>query len=193
MLESIEFQYPGCKELLLSAGLSVQAQDHYPNRTAIDQRGEESINRDAKTAGRINKFYSSESSILKWTLNRPHQSANTSELKSMTGINQQNFVYKSLRPNEIIKSEKKVRRIVKVLQEEYISPFSGELDKSQLYNLSSGIPVPEDLAEMILRTTEDGHNEYSSFLENRLEGIARCFTTPSREGLFQFFTIQPGK
>ena len=47
-----------------------------------------------------------------------------------------------------------------------INPFSGELDKSQLYNLSSGIPVPEDLAEMILRTTEDGHNEYSSFLEN---------------------------
>ena len=36
MLESIELQYPGCKELLLSAGLSVQANDHYPNRTAID-------------------------------------------------------------------------------------------------------------------------------------------------------------
>ena len=36
MLESIELQYPGYKELLLSAGLSVQANDHYPNRTAID-------------------------------------------------------------------------------------------------------------------------------------------------------------
>ena len=118
MLESIELQYPGCKELLLSAGLSVQAQDHYPYHTAIDQRGEQSINRDAKTAGGIKKSYSSESSILKWTLNRAHQSANTSELKSMTGINQENFVYKSLRPSEIIKSEKKVRRIVKVLQEE---------------------------------------------------------------------------
>ena len=31
MLESIDLQYPGCKELLLSAGLSVQANDHYPN------------------------------------------------------------------------------------------------------------------------------------------------------------------
>ena len=51
MLESIELQYPGCKELLLSAGLSVQAKDHYPNRTAIDQRGEQSVNRNAKTAG----------------------------------------------------------------------------------------------------------------------------------------------
>ena len=58
MLESIELQYPGCKEILLSAGLSVQAQDHYPNRKAIDQRVEQSINRNAKTAGGIKKFYS---------------------------------------------------------------------------------------------------------------------------------------
>ena len=38
MLESIELQYPGCKELLLSPGLSVQAHDHYAHRTPIDQR-----------------------------------------------------------------------------------------------------------------------------------------------------------
>ena len=37
ILECIALQYPSCKELLLSARLSVQAQDHYPNRTAIDQ------------------------------------------------------------------------------------------------------------------------------------------------------------
>ena len=43
MLESIELQYPGCKKLLLSADLSVQVQDHYPNRTAIDQQGEQLI------------------------------------------------------------------------------------------------------------------------------------------------------
>ena len=98
-------RYPSCKEMLSSTGLSIQTQDHYPHCTAIDQRGEQSINRDAKTAGGIKSFYSSESSILKWTLNRAHQSANTSELKSMTGMNQENFAYKSLRPSEIIKSE----------------------------------------------------------------------------------------
>ena len=58
MLGSIELQYSICKKLLLSAGLSVQAQDQYPNRTAIDHRGEQSINRDAKTAGGIKEFYS---------------------------------------------------------------------------------------------------------------------------------------
>ena len=111
--------------MLSSTGLSIQAKN--PHRTAIDQRREQCIN------------------ILKLTLNRAYQSANTSELKSMTGINQENFVYKSLRPSEIIKSEQNVQRIVKVLkEEEYINPFSAEL---YLYNLSSGLPVPEDLAE----------------------------------------------
>ena len=47
--------------------------------------------------------------------------------------------------------------------------------KVNLYNLSSGIPVPEDLAKMILRTIKDRQNEYSSFLENRLEGDSKMF------------------
>ena len=80
---------------------------------------------------------------------------------------------------------------MKVLQEEYINPFSGELDKCQLYNLSLGIPVP-DFAEMILRTTEEGHNEYSSFLENRLEGDSKMFRDPiRRNGCFSFSWYSP--
>ena len=55
-----------------------------------------------------------------------------------------------------------------------------------MYNLSSGIPVPED-AEMILRTTEDGHNEYSSFLENRLEGDSRMFRDPIKRRTVSVF------
>ena len=51
VLKQIESKYPGLKELLLPCGLSVQAQETYPVRTAIEQRGEQTINRDAKTSG----------------------------------------------------------------------------------------------------------------------------------------------
>ena len=47
----IDDRYPGLKPLLQSNGFSVQAQTAYPIRTSIDQRGEQSINRDAKTLG----------------------------------------------------------------------------------------------------------------------------------------------
>ena len=51
VLKQIESKYPGSKELLLPFGLSVQAHETYLVRTAIDQRGEQTINRDAKTSG----------------------------------------------------------------------------------------------------------------------------------------------
>ena len=50
-LTHIETLYPGLKELLMVKGLSVQAQITHPVRTAIDQRGEQTINKDAKTSG----------------------------------------------------------------------------------------------------------------------------------------------
>ena len=53
-LKNIEKIYPGMKELLKKNGMSVQGQDRYPSRTAIDQRGEQTINRDAKTSGANN-------------------------------------------------------------------------------------------------------------------------------------------
>ena len=51
VLKQIQSKYPGLMELLLPCELSVQAQETNPVRTAIDQQGEQTINRDAKTSG----------------------------------------------------------------------------------------------------------------------------------------------
>ena len=51
VLANLDRLYPGLKSLLKNNGMSVQAQEKYPCRTAIDQRGEQTINRDAKTSG----------------------------------------------------------------------------------------------------------------------------------------------
>lgn len=50
-LKQIDDRYEGLKPLLANNGFSVQGQKTHPLRTAIDQRGEQTINRDAKTAG----------------------------------------------------------------------------------------------------------------------------------------------
>ena len=50
VLNNIDRLYPGMRQ---SLPIWVQAQDRYPVRTSIDQRGEQSINRDAKTSGGI--------------------------------------------------------------------------------------------------------------------------------------------
>ena len=53
ILDNLEILYPGLKSLLSSKGMSVQAQDRQCKRTAIDQRGEQTINKDAKTCHQI--------------------------------------------------------------------------------------------------------------------------------------------
>ena len=49
-LENLDITHAGCRELLKYKGLSVQGQEKYPCRVAIDQRGEQTINRDAKVS-----------------------------------------------------------------------------------------------------------------------------------------------
>ena len=52
-LKNIQKNYPGLKELLSTTWLFVQGQDHYAHTTAIDERGEQTINRVAKTSDKI--------------------------------------------------------------------------------------------------------------------------------------------
>ena len=82
------------------------------SQTATDQRGEQTINRDAKVAGGIKAFATNESSILKWTLNRSEQTTVTSELNKVAGIKD---VIKNICPSQISKSEKKIAKLINVL------------------------------------------------------------------------------
>ena len=79
--------YPGLKTLLKDNGLSAQAQERCPLRTAIDQRGEYTLNKDAKSVTGIKKC--NEYSVLKWTLNRPKQAENTKALLDRAGIGEE--------------------------------------------------------------------------------------------------------
>jgi len=48
-MKNVDSLHPGMNELLLHHGLSVQGQEKYDLKTAADQRGEQTINKDAKT------------------------------------------------------------------------------------------------------------------------------------------------
>ena len=50
-MEHLKATKPEEYKELVENGLSIQAQEKYPLATACDQRGEQTINRDAKTAG----------------------------------------------------------------------------------------------------------------------------------------------
>ena len=122
-MKSIDNLFPGLRELLQDKGMSVQAQERHPVRTAIDQRGEQTINRDAKTAGGIKAFASDKSSVLKWCLNRSEQAQNTKSLFDACGLNITSELYKPCRPSQILFSESLVTNVIHVLNNEYVNPF----------------------------------------------------------------------
>ena len=97
VLESIEQMYPGLKDMLKCKGLSVQAQEKYSLRTSIDQRGEQTINRDAKTSGGVKAFNTKEESVLKWCLNQSELAKNTKALEDLCGLGIGTGIYKPTR------------------------------------------------------------------------------------------------
>ena len=99
--------------MLKCKGLSVQAQKKYSPRTPIDQREQQTINRDAKTSDGVKAFSTREKSVLKWCLNRPEQAKNTKVLEDLCGLGIGTGIYKPARPSQMLKHEKLVLEVMK--------------------------------------------------------------------------------
>ena len=110
-------------------------------------------------SGGVRMFSADENAVLKWCLNRPEQSKNTSALKELASISTSQTVYRQLRPSYILKVEK----LVTCSQKEYLNPFSQTIDESLLYNLSSGVPLLNVIASDILKVYSEGTKQMNDF------------------------------
>ena len=119
----------------------------------------------AKTAGGVT---TKEENILKWCLNRSEQAKNTRALQDLCGIGTDTGIYKPTRPSQIVKSEKLVSSVMKVLTEVGI-------DKDVLVCISSGLQVSDEVAENILELPEMGRKQHAEFVESRLQKNAVSF------------------
>ena len=79
-MDNIEKLYPNRKPMLETKCLLVQRQGRYATSTSIDERGEQTINRDTKASGGIKSFENNRKSVLKWCLNRSEQGSNSRAL-----------------------------------------------------------------------------------------------------------------
>ena len=166
--------------------------------TPIEQRGEQMLNREAKTTGGISKFAGNDDSVTKWTLNRSSQAKITAELKAITGVSRTEDKYKALHAYQIEKSEKWTSKLVQTIAQEFLNPFDDFLDQAKLYNLSSDIPIDTQKSEQMLKIKEDGSMIYEEFVvksflsedldfqdplsRNKLELFKSCGRTVKKEG-----------
>ena len=182
-MRSIDLLYPGLKDMLKANCLSVQAQDRYPVRIATDQRGEQTINKDAKLTGGIKGFADKVESVTKWALNRAEQATITRVLEDMCGITTQTEMYKPCRQSQIINSEQQVTAVFNTQSVEYLNPFDVNLDKTKLLNLSSGSPIAEDIEEILLNLPKKGKELAEQFQKELLLSSKISFHAPIKRNI----------
>ena len=103
---------------------SVQSQARYNLRTAVDQRGEQSLNKDAKTVGGVRRFSVDNNAVTKWTMGRADQVRNLNSSLQMCNIKQQYDEYKHTRPAQILQSELRTSNVLAVLENDHINSFN---------------------------------------------------------------------
>ena len=177
-LKSIDTTFPGLKEVLKHKDFSGQAQEKYPVRIAVDQRGEQTIKKQVKTAGGIKHFSSNPDSVRKWCLNRAEQAHSTKALTDLCDIGADPEFYKPFRPSQIRKSEELVTTVVRVLEEEYINPFVVDIG-DQLINLSSGVSLNDEITEDLLSFEQRGKQKHKLFVDERLKVKEKTFPRPT--------------
>ena len=79
-----------------------------------------------------------------------------------------------------------VTEVMRVIEEEYINPFSIDLHKSYLYNLSSGVAVSSELADDIVQIYSKGKDFSRSFIERLVHSEAKFHDPISRNNLRTF-------
>ena len=114
-----------------------------------------------KTVGGIKIFAGNKISVLKWCLNRAEQANN---YKALSDIATDAGLYKPLKPSQVLQTNERVNRIVKVLNEDYINPFGLDIEKDSLINVSSGVPQPDAIANDILSIKNVGSLKKIAFL-----------------------------
>ena len=89
--------------------------------------------------GGIKNFATQDSTYEKWVLSRPGQAEYVAALKQVTGMDKSSQnLRKCLRSAETNKYKIYVQTVKDILIEEFINPFSNEMDKTKLYNITSG-------------------------------------------------------
>lgn len=106
----------------------------------------------------------------------------------MAGVGHGSRTYKPLRPSQIIKSEKRVQSVMRVITEDFINPFNEDIaDKDKLYNLSSGVPIEDDDSIKMLQIPTKGTELYEEFRTQRIITKNVDFHTPITRNKFTSF------
>jgi len=111
------------------------------------------------------------------------------QIREISHLNEEDSMRKhpDLGKSRILCSEKDVQSLVEVLQSSWVHPFS---ENSDLYSLSTGRNVPEDVKRDLLRAKGVGESAAKNFIDERLSKGSGFYDTIPKQKLKTFSMLQ---
>lgn len=125
-------------------------------------------NRHLHLAGGIKNHAHIQSCYEKWVLSRPYATECVNGLLDIADLASGEDVRTCLRPSQKAQSERRVQRVVSVIEDDFINPFASDIDPEQLFNIVSGRPLPAIFSESLLSCYDRGVDRLDVF-NQRLE------------------------
>lgn len=142
-------------------------------RSPVDLTLEQTINADAgNTLTGVSHFTNSIAARQRWALSHSIRTKILSAVKAEVGLSRADDTSHSLQKNQIEKDNKTLNRIIETMKKT-TNPFSENLDKNILFNMSTGKAASSHVSDFLLNCKTLGH-------EQKLRFFSECSEDPTR-------------
>lgn len=186
-LDHIDNSHPEASRHLKNCALSVTRSLYAASGTAVDQTIEQTINKHAKSEGGVIGFSRNLQAYDRWVLTRHERTLYAAAAFGVAGMSDDGYDRrKDLRKNDIHKGLMQVEKTIETICN-FTNPFEfGE--NNSLVCLSSGMRVPQETAETMVKLDKLGSTQYEECIKQRLNEKKTAFHAPIQKNKLKPFT-----
>ena len=121
--------------------------------------------------------------MFKWFITAHERASVTTALEEMYGLGEGDCMgtHKESQPKRVQRDEEDVNKIIDCFSSNLMSnPFDGD-DDSPLLNIATGVILPAESAENLLKSTEMGKKKMEAFIQDRLHTSKVSFWEPLKQ------------
>ena len=180
--------HPEASNHLKECALSVTRSTYPASGTAVDQTIEQTINRHAKSEGGVIGFSRNLQVYDCWVLTRHERALYVAAAFGEAGMDDDGYDRrKDFRKAYIYKGLKHVEKTIETICN-FTNPFE-ILENNSLICLSSGMRVPQDTAETMVKIDKLGSIQYEEFIKKRLDKKDTAIHAPIKKNKLKTFLV----
>uniref|UniRef100_A0ABD2WFG9 Uncharacterized protein n=1 Tax=Trichogramma kaykai TaxID=54128 RepID=A0ABD2WFG9_9HYME len=189
-LIKIDDTHPGLREDLENGSFGIRRTNKPFSRQPIDLTLEQTINADA--ASKLTGIVNSSNSIAsrqRWARNHSLRTKIITFIMNESGLLKKQDITNDLKNHKIAISKAHVEKLLSTIKTT-INPFSHELDKNELFHISTGQSASEEISESLLNMPEKGEHLQLKFIKECTNDDKRFELSIPRNTYLNFANLQ---